>query len=343
MTRQVFSRDTRLDPIKGMMAFAATGSDSEYARSWAVSRWGPANAPTVIEKADVSAILYDELDTVATGMIDRQMFAAVQERAVLYRMRGVRRAGFNVRSIVMGGTTAAWVAPGFPIPVSKPTFDNTGLDPFKVCGLTVATLTALQYSPGLERALFDDLVKAVSDAMDEAFLDPANAGVADGMPGAVTNGIMPLVATSDPAADLAALVAAFEGDLTAAYFTLTPETAVKLAGTGLFRDIGARGGELLGVPVLTAKKAPADSVSLIDPSGIMAAYDEDLLLETGREGSVQMSDTPTNDSTTPTPTTLVSLWQANCVGFRAVSRVSWETARPGSVALLQGGGTDWLA
>lgn len=343
MTRQVMSRDVRLDAVKGMIAFAATGTDSEYARSWAIGRWGAANAPTIIEKADVSAILSEEIDTVATGMIDRQMFAAVREKAVLYRLRGFRRTGFNVRSILTGGTTATWVAPGYPIPVSKPTFDNTGLDPFKICGLAVATLTALQDAPGLEQALFNDLVQAVVDAMDEALLDPTNAGVADGMPGSITNGVTPVTATSDPAADLAALVADFDGDLLSAYFTMTPETAVKLAATGLFRDIGARGGDLLGVPVLTAKTAPADSVALVDPSGVMAAFDEDVLLETGREGSVQMSDAPTNDSVTPTPTNLVSLWQANLAGFRAISRVSWKTARAGSVALLQGGATDWLA
>jgi hypothetical protein len=297
----------------------------------------------MIDKSAIGSVLASDLDTAAVGLVDRAMFSAIRERAILFRLKGLRRTGFNIRSILTGAAGMAWVAPGKPIPVFKPSIDNVGLDPFKLCGMTVVTESSLQAAPGLEEALFNDLAQAYADAVDEALLDPANEGSANEKPASITNGVFGVPATSDPAADLAALFAAFTGNLAGAYFTMTPELATKLAGTGLYRDIGARGGDLMGVPVLVGRKAPSDSIALIDPSGIMAAYDDDVLLETGREGSVEMDTAPANDSVAPNPAQLVSLFQLNLRAFRAVGRVAWTEARPGSVALLQGGGSDWLA
>ena len=40
-------------------------------------------------------------------------------------------------------------------------------------------------------------------------------------------------------------------------------------------------------------------------------------VDVSREASLQMLDNPTNDSVTPTATTMVSMWQTNSVAFRA--------------------------
>lgn len=329
--------------MKGAIAFAMSGGEHPQARNWAVKRWGEAGAPTYIDKAAESSSIVADLDSASTtGLIDRELFRAVRESAVLFRLRAARRTGWRTRSILTGGTLAAWVKPGGAIPVHKAEFDNEGLEPFKVAAITMATQSTLESTPGIEGQLFADLTRAVVDKLDADLLDPANGGTAGQTPSAITNGISAIAATNDPGADLAALVASFDGDLLSSYFIMPPDVAVKLAGTGDFPDLGARGGEAVGLPVLTSRAAPVESVILVDPSGFMVAYDEEILLEAGKEGSLEMETEPTQDSTVPTAAQLVSLWQSNCVAFRAIGHVAWKQARSGGVAMLQGGASDWL-
>jgi hypothetical protein len=191
--------------------------------------------------------------------------------------------------------------------------------------------------------LFDDLTRAVVFTLDRDFLDPANAGVSGVTPPSITHGVTPVIsAGSDPAADLAALVGAFAGDLLSSYFIMQPDVAVALAGTGKFPDLGVRGGEAIGLPVLTSRAAPIESIILADPTGFMAAYDDIIQIEASQHGTLQMDDAPTMSVTAPTATAAVSLWQANCHGFRAIGNVAWAEARPGGVAILESATGTWL-
>lgn len=337
-------RETKFDTIKSAIAFGMRGGNEHpAARSWAVERWGEAGAPRFIDKAAESASIVNDMDsTSTTGLIDRELFRSVRESAVLFRLRGARRTGWRVRSIVTGGTVAAWVKEGGAIPVHKPTFDNAGLTPNKVAVITVATEAMLESTPGIEGQLFDDLSRAVVDTLDRDLLDPANGGTPGVTPPSITDGITPIAGTTDPAADLAALVAAFDGDLLSSYFIMPPDVAVRLAATGDFPKLGARGGEVVGLPVLTSRAAPIESVILVDPSAFMVAYDEQILLEVGSKGALEMDTEPSGDSTVPTAAQMVSLWMTNCKAFRAIGHVAWAEARSGGVAMLQGAGTGWL-
>lgn len=343
--RVVSLRETKHDVIKSAIAFAMRGGNEHpAARSWAVERWGEAGAPRFIDKAAESSSIVNDLDSASTtGLIDRELFRAVREQAVLFRLRGTRRTGWKVRSILTSGAVAAWVQEGKAIPVIKANFDNAGMEPCKVAAITVSTEEALSAAPGIEGQLFDDLTRAVVDTLDRDFLDPANSGVSGVTPPSITNGITPVAATSgDPAADLAALVAAFGGDLLSSYLIMQPDVAVSLAVTGKFPDLGVRGGEAIGLPVLTSRMAPIESVILFDPTGFMVAYDEEVLVESSGQGTLQMDDAPTMSSAAPTPTNTVSLWQADSRAFRAVENVAWSEARSGGVAMLISGGSDWL-
>lgn len=336
MTRQVLSRDTRFDAIKAAITFGATGTKDTDARQWAVERWGADGAPQMIDKAVVPAISTSDLDaTSMNGLIDRALMAAVRERAMVFRLRGIRRTGFNTRAVTVGGTTAVWVGPGKPIPVLQPEIDATGLDPAVIASLSVWTERALEASPGIEGVIFDDLVRALANGLDSAFIDPANAGA--GLPPAsITHGAPTIAAGADLGADIATLIGTFGGDLASAYFLTSPATAAALAATQLGRDIGARGGELVGVPVLTGS-VPAGQLTLVDPTGVQAAWDEEAELSTSREGTVEMRDSDLQqDATTGAGANLISLWQLNLVSIRATAHVAWATARAGSVVSLTG-------
>lgn len=347
MSRQVSLRNEAHDQVKAMIALARGGHHSE-ARAWAVNRWGEAGAPVELRKAAGAVTA----EGVSGGMTlsDAALFAAVREQAVLFRLRGARRTGFNIRSVTATGSTATWLAEGAAMPLSSAVFDAQGLDIHKVAGGTVATNESLDLGPSVEAAIFADLTAALVDALDLALLDPANAGD-DGAPAAITYGATAVTATDSIAVDLAALVAAFEGDLRAAYFAMSPATAAKLSaigdgsGTanGRYPDVGVRGGDLMGAPVLVARNAPTDSVALIDPTGLQIAHDDAVLLSSTEAGTFEVADPPVGDSVTPTPTQTVSMFQTDTRGFKGLFFASWRVARPGSVAVLQGGGTDWLA
>lgn len=308
--------------------------DENSIRSFAVANWGAHQSDRIV-KAVVSA-----LDTTDFGTPEaEEFFSLVREQSVLGRLNGLRRIPFNVRMLsVVGGTSAYWVGQGKWKPLSKPSLDGATLDPMKIATLVVATEEAMRANPATELILLDDMKRAVSESLDEAFLDPDNAGVANEMPPSVTFGLTPVTSTGDPAADIAALVAAFGGDFSAAYFITDPTTATQIAlardagGSFAFPDAGPRGGSILGIPLLVSRGSPRDSsggqLALIDPTGI-AANVEGIRVETSGEASLQMRDDPTDPATT-----LVSLYQTNSVAWIAEAGANWDVQRAGSVALI---------
>nr|WP_166177010.1 phage major capsid protein [Altererythrobacter segetis] len=333
MTRQVALRETRLDATKAAITFAVCGTGDLHARAWAVERWGEAGAPREITKAADAVTVSDIDSSTSTGLLDRELFRAVRERALLFRMRGIRRTGFRVRSTTISNSTATWVAEAKPIPVLKPAISNVGLVPAKLAAMSVWTKEALEASPMIEQLVFDDLTRAFADALDLAMFDPANDGSAIA-PAALTNGATEVAATSDIDDDLAEVFAAFTGDLATAVFVTTPQI-----GAGLARDfngdVGARGGEIAGVPTLTSSAAPDGQLTLVDPATILAAWDEEVMLATSEAGTVEMVTSGfTQDQ--PTGAALVSLWENNLRSIRAIGRVAWEAAGPAAAVSITG-------
>jgi len=332
-------RNIKLDTIKS--AIALTMSDEDTARDWARQRWGVANAPEHVTKAAVSSTISSDVDTTASVLEDRAFFGLVAERAVLPRLRGIRRSGFRVRTVTTSGATAVFLGEGKAIPTFRPQFSNTGLLPKKVAAMTIATEAALNEASGIEATIHADLTAAFIDAMDGALLAPGNAGNAV-TPASITNGVSPVIASSDPAEDFEALVDNLGGDPGAAYVIMSPVSATRLAGHQIGREVGARGGEIAGIPVITSRRCPRDLVVLVDPGGLIADWEDVVHIEASRHGTVKMDTEPTMTADSPTETTTLSLWQSNCVGFRAVGRVAWQRVRAGSVAVLQGGTGSWL-
>ena len=118
MSRSViYSRETKLDTVKGLIAMARAGHHSE-AREWAVSRWGEGGAPQSIHKA-TGAIVSGDMGALYS---DSDLFAAVRESSILFRMRGVRKVSFNTRAAIVSGLSAAWLGEGKPMPIVKASF-----------------------------------------------------------------------------------------------------------------------------------------------------------------------------------------------------------------------------
>jgi hypothetical protein len=322
--------------IRSLIARHAVKSlDPEGLRRFAEANWGAFHAERIV-KAAVSA-----LSTTDFGEPEAQeFFGLVREQSVIGRLGGLRTVPFNVRMLRMvSGVNAYWIGQGNPIPLSKPSLDGGTLAPLKVATLLAVTEESMRANGAAESVLLGDMQRAVSTSLDVALLDPGNAGVADKMPASITYGVTPVASTGDPAADIEALVAAFTGDFSAAFFATDPTTATQIAlardagGSFAFPDAGPRGGSILGIPLLVSRGSPRDSgggqLALIDPSGI-AGNVENGRVDSSDQTSLLMTDDPSG------PGEMVSMYQTNSVAFKAEVIANWETQRAGSVALVTG-------
>jgi HK97 family phage major capsid protein len=297
-------------------------------------RWGDYQGEQ-IAKAAISPIMQSDVGDYAAA----EFFNLVMERSLLGRLAGLRRVPFNRRMLkIVSGSNGYWVSESAPVPLSKPALDGSSIPPLKVCAIIVATDEALRTGGAIaENGLQRDLERAVVDTIDIALLDAGNAGVTEERPASITYGAPTAAAGSDAAADIATLIDLFGGDLGGAYFITDSRTATSMAlhrntvGDLVFPDIGARGGSILGIPLLISRASPRDSsggqLALIDPTGI--AYGADgLTFESATNATLAMSDTPESD---PVP---VSLWQRNLAGYKSIMTTNWQVQRAGSVATL---------
>ncbi|GLQ36740.1 major capsid protein [Rhizobium albus] len=251
-----------------------------------------------------------------------------------------------------GGGQGYWVGEGKPKPLTAFDFDRSTLDELKVASITVVTEELLRKSsPSADAILRDQLARAVAERVDIDFISPAKSASAGVSPASITNGITPIGSTGNDAdavrEDIRALMATFiaaDNPPTTGLFIMSSLTALALSlmrnplGQREFPDITMAGGTLEGLPVLTsAYFAPVSAggfVALVNASDIYFADEGGVMVDVSREASLQMLDNPTNDVTTPTATSMVSMWQTNSVAFRAERILNWKRRRASGVALL---------
>jgi HK97 family phage major capsid protein len=193
----------------------------------------------------------------------------------------------------------------------------------------------------VESGLATDLEKAVAAALDEALLNPNNAGIANEVPASITHGA-PTIASSGSTfdalrADLSALISAYQGELESAALIMSARTAVQislLAGASAAVDLSASGGTLFGLPVATTSALAGDSsgtssIAIVDTQAVAYALDN-LAIETSSETSLLMSDSPSGGGQ------MVSLFQTNTTAWKSEALANWEVQRSGGVVLLTG-------
>jgi len=265
----------------------------------------------------------------------------------------LRNVPFNVR--IPGqtqGSTVAWVGESAPKPVSALGFEDITLRFNKLAGIVVISDELARLStPSAEAIIRGDLVAQIAQFTDDSFINPAYAAVADVRPASVTNGAPSIPASGTDAdalrVDVRALYAQFiQANLSTAgavwVMTSTQAMAIGMMlnplGQPEFPGIGAEGGTLLGLPVLTSEVVPSDSsgsiIVLLKQSEILLADDGGVTVDVSREASLQMNSTPDNPATAST--VMTSLWQNNLLGIRAERMITWRKRRPQAVAYISG-------
>jgi hypothetical protein len=279
---------------------------------------------------------------------------ALRPATLLGRMQGFARVPFNCRLLsAASGTTATWRGEAKPMGVSKMDLDeNSAIEWAGVGAIAVFTSELVRSAtPGVDGTLSADIVRAVGLAMDEAFVNPENAGVAGVKPASITYGATEVPSTGTAIANVDAdledcIEAIGNSDLSSAYWCISPRVAAHMSlmrgsgGAPAYPGINARGGSLLGVPVLTSNavgqdaNSPAETyIALVVASEVLLADDGAARIDYSSAASLQLLDVPADSAQAQ-----VSLWQNNLVAVRAERAVNWRRRRATAVAYISGVG-----
>jgi HK97 family phage major capsid protein/HK97 family phage prohead protease len=324
-----------------------SGSKTEAAE-YARNRWGDqaGEVELLLKAASAAGSTTDSTwagPLAVTQPLVSEFLELLRPATLIGKIQNFRRVPFNISvpSQTSGGTYQ-WVGQGAPKPVGTLAFATVTLGIAKAAGIIVLTEELVRISsPSAEETVRMDMTGGMAQYLDTQFIDPTVAASANVSPGSVTNGTSALTTaggTPDNArTDLKALVSSFvSANLSTAnaVFVMSEANAFALGsslnalGQPLFPGIGAQGGSIFGIPVVTSQVA-GTTVALIDARGILMADDGGLTIDVSREASVQMDSAPDNP---PTGTTvMVSLWQSNLVGLKAERFINWKRGRTASV------------
>lgn len=281
----------------------------------------------------------------------------LRPQTILGKMSGLVQVPFNVRmSGQNSGSTAYWVGQGKPIPVSKLGTTDVTLGIAKAAGLIVLTEELVRSSdPSAELLVRNDLIETIKTFMDVQFVDPNVAAVANVSPASITNGLTPVTPTGTNLAALRADVQTLfknfiqaNDDPTGCVWIMSPVTALSISmmqnalGQPEYPTLNMNGGTFFGLPVIVSNSAnipgspdSGNMIILAKAGDILFADEGQVTIDASREASIQMLDNPTNDTTTPTPTSMVSMFQTNSVAIRAVRFVNWKKRRSTAVTYIK--------
>lgn len=290
-----------------------------------------------------------------------EFIEVLRPATVLGRIPGLTKVPFNVRmSGADQGTSANWVGQGKPAPVSKMHTLAVTLGIAKAAGLVVLTQELVRSSqPSAELMVRNDLVKAIAQFLDQQFLSPDYAAVANVSPASMTSGVAPTPATGTTSAALRADVQTLFGvwiaanlDPTGGVWVMPATTALSISlmlnalGQPVFPKITMNGGEFFGLPVVTSQSAvmvgspvagEGNMIVLLNAPEILLADDGQVTIDASGEASIEMLDNPTNQAggAGPTATTMVSMFQTNSIALRATRFINWAKKRALAVQYIK--------
>jgi HK97 family phage major capsid protein len=277
----------------------------------------------------------------------------LRPQTILGKLEGrLRRVPFDT---ALGISTLAgngyWVGEGKPKPLTAFNVDKTTLAPLKCANIVVLTEELLlRSSYNAETFVRDEMVNALVALIDDSFIDPTNAGSAGVEPAGIANGAISIAASGtgdadDIKLDIRNLMQVFvNNNMEGSTPVLIMRTGTALGasfmdnalGQSEFPNITMDGGTIKNISVITSQAVPSGVVVALQPSEVYFADDGGFQVDVSREASLQMLDNPTNDTVTPTATSLVSLWQTNSVGFRAERILNWARRRANAAVYLTG-------
>lgn len=299
-------------------------------------------------------------DAWAQDLVDFRVFSGEWMSLLASRtVRGqipFRRAAFNTGTLLEatpGGAT--WVAEGFAIPMARMGLDRKELERTKIAGFFLLTKESVRVaSPAALTNINNAMLRVVGRYEDQAFLNPDIAAVAAKNPASLTNGARQVSSTGNAEAQITANLKSLlqvhvdaGSDLTDVWICMHPATALHMSqlltagNIRAFPNLGVRGGEIFGLPVLTTVGAvcsgsPTEKViAAVNAQGVIVADDGDIEIQATDKGTIQMDDAPTQDAIAGTASNVVSLWQTETVALRFTRWLNFERTHTDAVSFMR--------
>ena len=270
--------------------------------------------------------------------LTREWVRLVSAKTVLGRLDAVR-IPFQVRTVTESGVVAAYSR--------QPPVDSSSLaNPAKLDRLPIGCIVVFTrelfevWAPGTEQNILRVLERAIARGVDAAALDPDSGAVAGERPASLLNGIAPLGSLTNTAtgalSDIEDLLGAHidaDSDGERIVLAMHPSTCLALSvlestnGNKTFPQLGAFGGSILDVPVLTSVScvrsgSPTEKiVAALDGNKILLADDDGLEVDTNTVATFEMSDA--TDGTAPN---MISMFQTHSLGLKAVRTLNFGLA-----------------
>lgn len=237
------------------------------------------------------------------------------------------------RVVIASGFTVSTVGEGVAKPVRPIVLQASDMTPAKVACVIVLTKELID-ALGVEglNILGRELRGSIGQASDAGFLAALTGNSSE--------------AEGSDVDSFASFLDAFEEGLrllnlgagSRVFAIMTPENmksvAVQAYGAGV-ATLGWNGGELAGVEFVVSDAQSADRLTLVDASGLAVALGE-ITLKASDEALVQMDTAPSMESTTPTATQGVSMFQTNSRALMCEREFSIKAIRVASYAHLTG-------
>lgn len=313
-------------------------------------RFSPENVKafeSIIEKASIAATTTGNSAALAAdpSALERAFLSFIRPKEVIGRL-DARRIPTRT-PIIMGatGATAAWRGQGKAIRLSRGTYSRSMLDLLNCVGITVVTDEVAKADDDITAQLITkDLANAVRLATDSQFLDWTSAGVSGESPAGIGYGATILQNENSLQDDLNMPFEAAAGeDWSSLALVMSPRMAIFLAQGFDLSDLGADGGRIWGVKVVTSSASPIDTVTAGTLESIHAIVQDELIItegdsvmiDTSQNAGLEMDNSPSMDGITPTESNVVSLFQINATAVRANRWINWRMRVPGAgVAVL---------
>lgn len=287
--------------------------------------------------------------TLAQAQLYRGEFVELlREHSLLSQIQGMRRVPFKTKiNGQLSGGIAHWVGEGAAKPLTNPTFGQVEIKEHKLAAITVYTQELVRQSNfEVERYLRDDLIEAITSAVDKTFLD--NEPESEKRPAGILHNAPKYTAKGydldNVQSDLLNLVNQFQAantTLDGAMFVMPHTIALKfltlrtalgvpaefLAGLSGLQPMGGINPPasiprtLLGIPV-ALHPAANDKIVLINPRRILLGDDDRIDVAFSEQATL------TDGSVTH------NLWQENKFAVRAEKFITWAKVDNNAVHYL---------
>jgi len=259
-----------------------------------------------------------------------------RSESLIGKLTTARKVPFNVSvPAATGGGTYRFVGQGAPKPVGNMQLQSTTLPMLKASGLVVVTNELMTLSaPASVTTLRRELIRGMSQYLDQQLTDPTVAAVADVSPASITNQAPSIgsagASSANALTDIKLLISTFTAanpNAESMALLMSPGVAVAMAVATNSQTLGPNGGTLFGVPVYTG--AIGSRVVILDPSALLVADDGELDIAISRQATVEMNTSATSPITAAS--VIVSLWQLGLTGLRIDRFINWKMSRANSV------------